>query len=1034
MRKALTWIGSLILLILISVTLGIFLNKNKIRSILLTELNKNINGQASLGDIDISVVKSFPYMGINLKNFVLVDPALDTTIQAKQVTVKLNLPKLVFSKLREIEINQLIFDKPKLKTRVNTSGEFNLAKIIKKTEKSDTINASFQLNSKLEKILILDGTFSHIDSSADPYSIYLDNLNSKAFGTLTDNDLKLDFTNLFDHFTYISENLTYLKQVKGNWTGIMNYDMNTSNWTISKNQIVINALKTNVNGNIKSTSGALNFDLDVFIPENNITDLISIIPGAMANQYDKLLATGKFSLTGSVKGTFDSIGHKPMIKFKTIINNGTVKYNHLPYSLSDINLEASANSLDSFANKFHILLPASTAKLNGSPLHVHADILYNRGYISNAKGSIKTNLKLDEITNIFPLDQTTLEGVANIDLSFNFSESQVLQKQFDQMKLDGIIEGNNIKIKLAGNPQLNIQTLNARFTPQLVDIKIENGRYGKSDMAIQSKVFNPIALATEYKNLASITLHTTSNVLDINELTNWGCDTCSNSDQPNDLIPRLHVQFDSKINNLKYHDLEILNTNVSGSFIRDSLIIKTANTVVNDSKLKISGILSHPYLWTYNKYKLSGNLAIDSDLFDFNPYLDTSTSDPKMTASTPEKVLPANTDLTFEFKSSAALYRQLKLSNLKTNATIINQKLNIESGNAIFSGGTLSLTGVFSESELLPAFDMKIEINQMKVDEVMKNTSFLIKIAPIARFLGGLFSTSSIIQGSLDKNMNPVWTKLDAAGVIEVINGKLNNFKLLEELSKKIQIPILKNINWEKSKNWFVIEKGMVNIKPFIIPNKDIYIQLRGSHYIEQNIDYVLTTGVPKKIFDHYKVNPNLNPDLTWLRNELKAKGIPIQELDTFYFETSIKGTIYDPIVVTKWVARPGGKSYSEQVKEDVENAVREKADSIKESVESKIENKKDSLLDLIKNEVTIKKEQLDSIKNAIQDSIKKIADAKVKEIIDSVIKKETTRILDSSLQSKVDTFINKNAKEEIEKINEKLKNWNPLKKKKKEN
>jgi hypothetical protein len=100
----------------------------------------------------------------------------------------------------------------------------------------------------------------------------------------------------------------------------------------------------------------------------------------------------------------------------------------------------------------------------------------------------------------------------------------------------------------------------------------------------------------------------------------------------------------------------------------------------------------------------------------------------------------------------------------------------------------------------------------------------------------------------------------------------------------------------------------------------------------------------------------------------------------------------------------------------------------------SRIDNKKDSLLDLLKNEVNIKKDKLDSLKNAVRDSLVNEAEAQTKVLIDSIIKKQTTKLLDSALQSKVDTFLNKNAKTEIEKINEKLKNWNPLKKKQKEN
>ena len=1029
MRKKLIWVGILLLSILIVIPVIISLNKSKVKSLLVNELNSKINGNVSLGDLDISILKSFPYLGLEINNVIIADQSSDTLLTTAKLNIKLNLKKLIFSKLHDLEINQLILDKPRLFLKVDSSGSFNFSKIIK--EKSDPSYNAYTLNLKLEKVLINSGILSHVDLSSDPYSVYLENVNTKAFGKINSNELKLEFINAFDQFTYISENITYLKQVKGSWEGDLIYMFDSGDWLINNIKIGLNTLKTRVNGDIQSGQGILKFDLDVHIPENTISDLISIIPGAMANQFDKLSATGKFSLVGSVKGMIDSIGHKPLIKCKTILTNGTVKYNHLPYSLSSINLDLSFSSLDSFATRFHFN-PSFSALLNNEPLSVYADIKYNNGYISNANGNVKTNLRLEDIGNIFPMDNILLNGIANLDLSFDFNESQVRQKQFDQMKLDGHIYGNHINVKLPGNPELKIEKIVANFSSKSAEINTEKGKYGNSDFAGHVVISNPIAIVTNHLTLAQVSLVSSSDLLDINEITNWGCDTCVGSNQMNEMIPNIQILFNTKIKKIKYHDLVIDNTDLNGSFIRDTLSVKQGTTSINGSKLSVSGTLFNPYQWTFDKYKLNGKLKIESDLFDITPYLDTSTID--RISATYEKILPANTNLFIDFRSSSALYNQFRLSNLKINTTITNQNLNLESCNALFSGGNITLTGVFSETNMFPTFDLKLDLNQMKVDEALKNSRSFVKIAPIATFFGGLFSTSSIIQGSLDGNRNPVWKNLDAAGVLEVINGRLANFKPLEELSKKIKIPILKGINWEKSKNWFLIEKGMVKINPFIIPNKDIFIQLKGNHYIEQDIDYILTTGIPKKIFDQFNVNPYLNPDLTWMREELKAKGIPLQDIDTFYFETSIKGKLLNPVIVTKWVSKPGGKSYSEQVKEDIEKAIREKADSIKESIESKVENAKDSLLDQLNTTINIKKEQLDSLKNVINDSIKKIAEARTKEIIDSVIRKETTKVLDSTLQSKIDTFLTKNTKEEIEKINEKLKNWNPLKKKKKEN
>jgi hypothetical protein len=65
---------------------------------------------------------------------------------------------------------------------------------------------------------------------------------------------------------------------------------------------------------------------------------------------------------------------------------------------------------------------------------------------------------------------------------------------------------------------------------------------------------------------------------------------------------------------------------------------------------------------------------------------------------------------------------------------------------------------------------------------------------------------------------------------------------------------------------------------------------------------------------------------------------------------------------------------------------------------------------------------------------LKKLAEKKSKDVLDSIIKKQSVKILDTTLQSRLDTLAGNKTKEEIKKINDKLKDWNPFKKKPKTN
>ncbi|MEP7266858.1 MAG: AsmA-like C-terminal region-containing protein [Saprospiraceae bacterium] len=1007
-----------------------FIYRGKIDGIVKTESNKRINGKLDYSDLDISLLKSFPNLGLNINNLSLEDSSQNLLFRADRLDLSFDLKKLLFSGFTKLDLKKIELTHPVLNSFIDKSGSYNLTSLLK--ESSPSTSNTLNLETNLDKIIITEGQVSHIDSSSF-YSISLNHLKSISTGKVNNGMLNMFLNNDLDSFSYNFNGIEYLRNIKANWTASLQLDLNSNDWVLNENKLSLNALKANIDGDITSLSGAQFFNLNIMTPQNDLKQLISILPSIWRKQFDNLQAGGSFDLNATIHGVRDGLGRSPLVNVKSTIKEGSLQYNNLPYSMKNINFDFNIKGLDSFATKYEVNIPLFNAVLNNEPFKANFKASYDNGYIANANGFLQSKIKLNELSKMLPFESTNMYGKVDIDLNFDFNENQVRKKQFDQIKFDGFITGDKIDITSKGYLPVKIDSLHAAFNPKSSAIYLSNASYGRSDASGNVNISNPVALLTAYKGLAIVDIKSTSQLLDLNEMTKSNCDTCTEVNTMNTTIPGLNISFNSQANNVKYKDYIIGATHIAGQFKSDTLLIKSLNIELNHSKMDITGKLNNPYSWTYNQSKLTGNLNISSPLFDINPYLDTATQTIENNAAY-IKMMPANTNINIDFNAKRALYEKLNLVNLKSVLNIENQVLEIKQSETDFAGGKIQLNGIFSEAETLPKFDLKLDLNKIKLDDALRSTGSFIKIAPLAAFMEGLFSTSTVFQGGLNASLEPIWSKFDAAGVLELFNGKFSQFKPIEEIANKIKFPISKYLNWERSKNWFTIEKGSVIINPFIIPNKDIFIQLEGKHQIEQNINYNLILGIPKSIFDKNKINPYISTDLNWMRQELEKKGIPITSIDTFYFQINISGMINAPLTDIKWIANPGGKTFSDQLKEDIEKAVKAKADSIKESLETKIEEKKDSLIDLIQKQVDLKKGQLDSLTRVIQDSLRKIADQKSKQILDSVLRKETAKILDSTMQNKIDTLLGDKAKEEINKINEKLKNWNPLKKKKKDN
>ena len=1028
MKKWIKIIGFSFMGLFIAALLFPLLFKNKAKEILKTEVSKVSGIKVDFKDLSISIISSFPDLGLKIDSLSLKDSMKEVLFDAKEVAFDFDLIKLIRSGFKSFELNKLSLDQPTVNILYSKSGASNLDGLTK-TDSTAATRTQSPLTIKIEQTRIKNGTFRYRDSSAETY-VYLTNLNHDGGVRYDLNDLTILQTSTFDSLNFLSGSTKYLADVQGKMDGTMVYHLDSNKLDLIENAILLNLLKADIEGSL--TFNELNTELNLHLktPKNDLTQLVSLIPGAYQHHFDQLTTQGSFLLDSKIAGQYNSNGRRPSVDLSMHIKDGQVKYSHLPYPIDHIALDYTFKTLDTTFTAYELKVPKYHFQVLDDAVEGHLEVRSNqKNIVINGKSEGRVDLHSLELA--LPIDSLKMTGHLNFDATYAFDNEHILKNKLDKVTLDGRLQGDKIFVHLLPYKPFRAGKITATLNPVKSIFQLDSVYYGRTDMRGSVEIKNPLALTTAQPSLSQYIVSIQSNLMDIDELSSGASGSTNNSRlSETDFAFQTNILFNAVIQKMLYKDYEIGHVTGSGKYLKDTLTLSSLSMLLNQSEITTQGQLNDPYRWSNDAGTLSGNIHLQSKLFEVDPWMSNDAGNGTISDSLFIKNLPPSTNLIVSAKLDQAKYDGWVLKGVNFAGVLKDQVLEIQEGKSSLFGGEINLSGVYSEHDLSPDFNLKLDLAKLRIEDMFKTSKVFAQIAPVAAFLEGLFSSSLIMQGGLNKDMEPIWSEFDAAGVLETVNGLFSKFKPLEEISKKIQLPILNFFKWEKSKNWFEIENGKITIKPFTIKQDDILLTISGSQQIDQLMDYNVVMSIPRKTFDKYKVGLSTNATLDWLRNQAASKGLNITALDTIFVSFNLQGTFSQPSYTLNLAENPAGKSLAQQIQEDITTSIKQKTDSIKDAAEAKMQSTKDSIIDLIKGEVSQRKEQLDSLTKVVEDSLKKMAEKQTKILLDSIIKKETTKVLDSAIQTQLDTLLSKKAKEEIEIINEKLKNWNPFKKK----
>ena len=198
-------------------------------------------------------------------------------------------------------------------------------------------------------------------------------------------------------------------------------------------------------------------------------------------------------------------------------------------------------------------------------------------------------------------------------------------------------------------------------------------------------------------------------------------------------------------------------------------------------------------------------------------------------------------DIALSTKIGKVNYTGKELSKLNGKMHLKDQSISINELSANGMGGDLSMSGEFAaKTKKKPLYDLKLSLGKMRYEEVYRQVISFQSLAPIAKFLNGFFNPDFSLKGSLNEDMSPQLETINAAGLIQTINGHIKSFAATNEIAERLNIQTIKEVKLDDVRGRFEIINGILKVKPFDVKFDDMNFNISGINKLDKTIDYVV--------------------------------------------------------------------------------------------------------------------------------------------------------------------------------------------------
>lgn len=593
MKKALTIVGVVIVVLIVAMIAIPFLFKDKIKTAVLNAANEKLNATVDIKDFGLNLFSNFPNATLCLNDASVVgvgDFQKDTLLSAKSASVTIDLMSLFGS---EYNISKINLDKASIYTKVLEDGRANwdIMKADSTASASTEGESAFKLN--LKKITVNDCSFVYQNDSTK-MKVTLNKWNGDLHGDFSASETTLNTNSTIGEVTFVMDGIPYLNKIQGVADATINANLDKMEFAFKESNLQLNDLKASIDGTFAMVGKDyedMEFDLKLNAPDTQFKDILSLVPAMYTADFKDVKTSGTAKLEAYIKGLMHGDSY-PAFDVKIIVNDAMFQYPSLPKAVNNINIAMAINSKGGSLDNMIIDISKFSFNLGGNPFSGSLNVSTPMSD-PNLKAQANGTIDLGMIKDVYPLEKgTALNGKMTANLNVAARMSAIEKEQYENVSAAGSLKLSNMIYKSQDMQDVLINDAGLEFSPRYVNLSSLNLKIGKNDLSATGRLENFIAYALKDQTLKG-QLNIKSNYLNANDFISSetsGTEETASSTTEDIIIPKnIDFVLNAALNQIVYGKMNI--TNMVGNMTVKNGVLTLNNVGANalGGSCKVSG-------------------------------------------------------------------------------------------------------------------------------------------------------------------------------------------------------------------------------------------------------------------------------------------------------------------------------------------------------------------------------------------------------------------------------------------------------------
>jgi len=567
----------------------VYSNQDEIISKVVGEINQRIDTPVEAEDIDITLLKEFPYITLHLRNVKVHQSSeilQDYLCIATDVFVSVKLTNLLKEtiSIEKVAITGAVFNLAR--------GDDGTPNYLIMSKKDSLSGGGSSLDIKNLSLSEVEVNYSDIANDVDVW-IMADqqsmNLKMKKGDILLQSQGRMELKALRIEQSRFLENTSIEADVK------LTYLPDTEELFIKEANVLLNGFPYEISGTVDTSGDIPEVDFDFKSSRSDIQSIVSLLPENYRNYLWPYKSKGSIYFNGKIHG-YSGSNHYPAIEINFGAKDASLYHPEYRTSMEELNFSGTYNN-----GKNHNL-ETSILDIQNLEGLVKGKVLAGRLTLKDfnqlkLNADISSEFDLPSFFEIFPSKLVkNSRGQVLLNLNFNGPVRDIEENiRKNLVKISGDIVMTDVSM-ITKKPALNFDRLNGNFIFNNRDLAIEDfrGILGSSDFFINGFFKNVVAwlFVKNYPVRIEANLH--SKHIDLNELLRIDFDTASVSGPDSNpyyfnISDRLDVNFMTSIDNLYFDRFHGRNIQADLTLKNQIAIVEKMNVDAMGGKLELSG-------------------------------------------------------------------------------------------------------------------------------------------------------------------------------------------------------------------------------------------------------------------------------------------------------------------------------------------------------------------------------------------------------------------------------------------------------------